>query len=204
MEIRTVLDRNIEPTVEALESAFAGDPLIAFLFGPDAKGGGYVAEFFRILLSLRVQLKMPAFLAESDGMTVGAVMGYDVSRPHWPETYVSRWAELMERVGGLEARLKEYAQLAERFEPKSPHYYLGVIGVREGRKGSGVGAALLSSFCDCSDRDEESTGVFLETASEPSFRFYLKNGFQLRGEGMLDNDTRLWCVFKATRYGATA
>jgi GNAT superfamily N-acetyltransferase len=204
MEIRTVLEGDIEPTVEALESAFAADPLIGFFFGQDAKGKGNVAEFFRILLSVRVQLEMPVLLAESEGTPVGAVMGTDVSRPQWPETYVARWAGLMERVAGLESRLEEYARLAAQFEPEKPHYYLGVIGVREGRKGSGVGAALLNSFCDRSDRDKESTGVFLETASEPSCRFYLKNGFRLTGEGLLGGDTRLWCVFRETSRRTTA
>lgn len=204
MEIRTILEGDIEPTVEALDSAFATDPLIRFFFGQHAKGKGNVAEFFRVLLSVRVQLGMPVLLAESGGTPVGAVMGNDVSRPQWPDAHVARWAGLMGRVAGLESRLEEYARLAARFEPEKPHYYLGVIGVREGRKGSGFGAALLNAYCDRSDRDTESTGVFLETASEPSYRFYLKNGFRLTGEGLLGGDTRLWCVFRETSRRATA
>lgn len=127
-----------------------------------------------------------------------------MTRPAWSEAHLERWSQLMRRVEGLEARLEEYGGLAERYEPKEPHYYLGVIGVREGRQGGGVGKALLESFCELAASDRNSSGVYLETASEPGFRFYLKNGFAECGEGNLGNGTHLWCVYKSTGGGATA
>lgn len=104
----------------------------------------------------------------------------------------------MRAVDGLESRLELYGKLAENFEPAERHFYLGVIGVGSDNMGKGIGGALLEAFCQASVIDNESTGVYLETASQASLRFYLRNGFELRGEGILDQDTRLWCVFKAT------
>ena len=202
MIVRPVSSSDIEPAIEALLSAFRGDPLIGFLFGDSWEERTHVAEFFRILLDVRVTLGMPAFCAEENGQIVGAVMGYDASRPSWKEHHVGRWTALMQAVEGLELRLVAYGELAERFEPPKRHYYLGVIGVRGGRKGAGIGRALLERFCDASAEDTESCGVYLDTASRASLRFYLNNGFELCGEGVLGKSTSLWCVFKATGHGA--
>jgi ribosomal protein S18 acetylase RimI-like enzyme len=202
MILRPVKQKDIVPVVEALLSAFWEDPLIGFLFGSDWQKSTHVREFFQILLDVRVTLSMPAFYSEEDGEVVGAVMGYDASRPTWSEDHAVKWSRLMKVAEGLESRLDAYGKLAEKFVPSQPHFYLGVIGVRIGRKGSGFGGALLAKFCEASARNSESAGVFLETASEASLRFYLKNGFELRGQGVLGKSTRLWCVFKATGHGA--
>lgn len=204
MIVRAVRAEDIPFAVEALSSAFDGDPLIAFLFGEKWKEGPHVAEFFRILLAVRVSLGMPALCAEESGGIAGAVMGYDSSRPTWGASHQEEWARLMNSVAGLEARLEAYGQLAERFEPVEPHYYLGVIGVRGGQQGAGMGGALLESFCRASVVDKLSCGVYLETASEASLRFYLKNGFTVSGAGMLGKSTQLWCVFRESVHGAAA
>lgn len=197
MAVRSVIRNDIGPVVEALRSAFAGDPLIGFLFGDGWKHESHAGEFFRILLEVRVTLGMPAFCAEEHGVIVGAAMGYDTSRPTWEPGQNEKWTHLMAAVEGLDARLQEYEHLAAQFEPANPHYYLGVIGVRAGKQGSGIGGALLDAFCNSSSKDTKSGGVYLETANEASLRFYLKNGFEVRGEGILGENTRLWCVFKA-------
>ena len=202
MIVRAVTSHDIELAVEALQSAFRGDPMIGFLFGNGWEVKPYVSEFFRILLDVRVTFGMPAFCVEENGDILGAVMGYDASRPAWERGQREKWTALMQAVEGLELRLGAYGELAEKFEPPEKHFYLGVIGVLGGKKGAGIGGALLERFCDASARDTESCGVYLETASEASLRFYLKNGFVLRGEGILGKDTSLWCVFKATGHGA--
>lgn len=202
MIVRRVTRHDVEPVVDALVSAFGGDPLMGFLFGKDWERQPHVGEFFRILLDVRVALAMPAICAEDDGTILGAAMGYDVSRPAWHATHTEKWARLLAAVDGLEERLGEYGALADRFEPSQPHYYLGVIGVRAGRQGGGIGGVLLESFCTLSARDPRSAGVYLETANEASLRFYLKSGFVLRGDGVLGGDTKLWCVFRATEDGA--
>lgn len=204
MGVRSITRNDIEPVVESLLSAFAGDPLIDFLFGDGWEQASHVGEFFRILLDVRVTLQMPAFCADEGGVIVGAVMGYDTSRPAWEEAHTEAWTRLMAAADGLDSRLREYEHLAETFEPSRPHYYLGVIGVCAGKKGSGIGSALLDVFCDASAKNTNSGGVYLETANEASLRFYLKNGFEVRGEGLLGKTTRLWCIFRATNPRAAA
>lgn len=204
LAVRSVTRHDIEPVVEALVSAFAGDSLIGFLFGDGWEQRSHVGAFFRLLLEVRVALGMPAFCAEEGGVIVGAVMGYDTSRPTWEADQTERWTRLLAAAEGLESRLQEYGNLAEKFEPSRPHYYLGVIGVRAGKQGSGLGGALLERFCEASSLNANSGGVYLETASEASLHFYLKHGFEVLGEGKLGDNTRLWCVFRATGSEATA
>lgn len=196
MDVRPTTSNDLEPTVQALVSAFASDPLIGFLFAESRDRDTDLAEFFRVLLDVRVALAMPAFTAAEGGQALGGVMGYDTSRPTWTDAQVSRWNHLMATAAGLEPRLAEYEALAERFTPPVPHYYLGVIGVRVEGQGRGVGGALLTAFCALSQNDPGSGGVFLETSSEASLRFYLSHGFELCGEGTLGRTTPLWCVFQ--------
>jgi hypothetical protein len=51
--------------------------------------------------------------------------------------------------------------------------------------------------CKPAAADAGSTGVYLETASPASLRFYIRSGLTVRGEGELDG-ARLWCVFRPT------
>lgn len=204
MRVRPVAREDIDAVVAAFVSAFAGDPLIGYLFGASHEREAHVREFFRVLLEVRVSLGMPALCAEVDGDILGGAMGYDVTRPTWTGEHLARWDRLTRDAEGAAARLSEYGALADRFEPPRAHYYLGVIGVRADAMGGGVGRALLDRFCEESARDARSHGVYLETASAASLRFYLRNGFTLRGEGVLGDGTPLWCVFKETGRGAGA
>lgn len=184
---------------DCLDDAFAHDPLIDFLFARTSRetSSQLVRDFFRILLEVRITLEMPCMAADVNGTLVGAAMGYNCARPAWPLRYQGEWKQLMSRTRGLEQRLNEYGTLAERFEPKEPHYYLGVIGLSARHRGTGIGKDLLNAFCRASQQDSSSAGVYLETASPPSLEFYLRNGFVVRGEGRLGG-TPLWCVFRAT------
>jgi ribosomal protein S18 acetylase RimI-like enzyme len=72
-----------------------------------------------------------------------------------------------------------------------------VIGVHPSLQRRGAGKVLLDAFCRLSADNAASSGVYLETASESSLNFYLRNGFALRGKGDLDGRP-LWCVFRST------
>lgn len=196
MTVCAVTPENVEPTVQALVGAFATDPLIGFLFKESREREAHVGEFFRILLLVRVALGMPALCVGTNGQVLGGVMGYDTTRPTWEPSHMARWNRLMETAPALQNRLAEYEALADRFMPSLPHYYLGVIGVRPEGQGRGLGGQLLTAFCDMSVADPSSAGVYLETASEASLRFYLRNGFEVRGEGTLGQRAPLWCVFR--------
>jgi GNAT superfamily N-acetyltransferase len=190
---------DIESTARCLVGAFEADPLMNFLFpkdlGPDRPSK--VERFFSILLDVRIARDMPVLVAILGTEVVGAAMGYDSTRPPWPEPNLREWERLLLETPNLPERLGTYERITSGFEPSLPHYYLGVIGVAQNRQGTGVGKALLEAFCDCSENDPTSSGVYLETANLRSLEFYKRNRFALRGQGDL-NGSPLWCVFRST------
>jgi GNAT superfamily N-acetyltransferase len=188
---------DLDAAVDALGAAFAADPLIDFLFGPAIeRRDGHACEFFRLLMAARLERSMPVLVAREGGRIVGAVMGYDTSRPNWPAPLSERWERLMAGVPGLVDRLASYEGLADRYMPAAPHYYLGVLGVAPAEQGRGIGSALVASFCALSAADPRSTGVYLETASPANPPIYRRGGFAVTGEGPLGTAT-LWCMFHA-------
>ncbi|WP_421758867.1 GNAT family N-acetyltransferase [Devosia sp.] len=195
-QIRPAEPADVDTAVAVLGDAFAGDPLMAYLFA-DAPAGvrASVMEFFSILMRVRLALGMPALVLEDGNEMLGAAMGYNSSRPAWPSPYDEEWQEFEADVPGLAARLAAYDKICEEGAPTVAHYYLGVIGIHPSAQGKGAGQALLGAFCNLSHRDTESAGVYLDTANPESLRFYTRNGFELRGQGYLDA-MPLWCVFR--------
>ncbi|MBM4218114.1 MAG: GNAT family N-acetyltransferase [Gammaproteobacteria bacterium] len=186
---------DLAAAVEALGAAFAADPLISFLFDSAGERRDECAcEFFRLLMSARLGCSMPVLVAREGARIVGAVMGYDTSRPGWPEPLKERWKRLMAGVPGVVERLGSYEGLADRHMPAEPHYYLGILGVAPAEQGRGIGGALIASFCALSAADPRSTGVYLETASPVNLPLYRRGGFAVTGEGPLATAT-LWCMF---------
>ena len=121
-------------------------------------------------------------------------MGYTTARPDWPADIAEEWDRFEASLAGFGERIGRYEQIADRFTPKAPHHYLGVIGVQPAQHGRGTGAELLRAFCAQSASDPLSTGVYLETANPSNVRFYERAGFAVSGQGSL-GDATLWCMF---------
>ncbi|MFT3722338.1 MAG: GNAT family N-acetyltransferase [Hyphomonadaceae bacterium] len=197
-KVRRAASGDVGAAIAALGDAFAEDPLMLYLFHENPQGiRAEAMGFFSILLRARIALGAPAYVLERDADVLGAVMGYDTSRPAWPEDLAEEMRQFEASVPGFAARIGVYGKLAEDHEPKEDHYYLGVIGVHPSLQGKGAGKALLDAFCQPSRADPKSSGVYLETASASSLEFYYRNGFELSGEGALDG-APLWCVYKRT------
>ncbi|MEO7793430.1 MAG: GNAT family N-acetyltransferase [Thermoanaerobaculia bacterium] len=180
----------------ALEAAFGADPLIAYFFRTHPLGVAPASrEFFSLLLRLRLALGMPALVLKEGEKVLGAAMGYDTSRPVWPEPFAGEWDRLEAGTPGFADRLHAYEVLARSHAPAAPHHYLGVLGVHPSAQGSGSGKALLEAFCGRAQSDPFSSGVYLETSNSASLEFYRRNGFVLRGADELEGAS-LWCVFR--------
>lgn len=197
-EIRPAKAGDVDAAVAALGEAFAPDPLMDYLFGDHPDGlGPSVAAFFSILLRVRLELGMPAFVLRRDGEVMGAAMGYDTSRPVWPNAFAGEWERFEASGPDLAARFAAYDAICEAYQPAPAHYYLGVIGVSPALQGQGAGKGLLDTFCEASRADGRSHGVYLDTTNPSSLAFYDRSGFERRGEGRL-GATPVWCVWKPT------
>lgn len=197
-KVRPATADDVAPAIAALVEAFAPDPLMTYLYGDHPAGvRASVATFFTILLRVRLTLGMPAFVLEQDGQVLGAVMGYDTTRPTWPADLAEEWRRFETSAPDLIARFAAYEHITDACQPSQPHHYLGVIGVHPTLQGQGAGKLLLEVFCDHARADPLSNGVYLDTTNPNSLAFYDTNGFARHGEGDLGG-TPVWCVWRET------
>jgi ribosomal protein S18 acetylase RimI-like enzyme len=194
MKITAASHSDIEEAVRCLATAFSRDPITGFLLQTNQGYPERVTQFFSLLMRVRIELKMPVFVARGTHGIAGASMGYTTFRPEWPADLAEEWTEFENAVPGLTDRMATYDEVANKFKPSAPHYYLGVIGTDPTSQGSGIGTQLLKSFCEASASDVLSSGVYLETAQESNLRFYEQAGFAETGRGSL-GDATLWCMF---------
>jgi ribosomal protein S18 acetylase RimI-like enzyme len=194
LKITTASLSDVDETVSCLATAFAQDPITGYLL---QTGAGYherVSQFFSMLMRARIALGMPVFLARGDDGICGASMGYSTVRSDWPGDITAEWARFEEAIPGAAERMATYDEVAAKFKPAEPHYYLGVIGTHPKMHGRGIGTQLITSFCQASANDRLSAGVYLETAQEANLGFYERAGFVETGRGKLGQAT-LWCMY---------
>lgn len=203
MAVTVAAPSDLHQAVTCLAAAFAQDPITGFVLQNDQGYGRRLTQFFGLLMRARIALHMPVLVARSASDVEGAVMGYSTSHPDWPADIADEWERFEKATPGLSERLLAYEEIAEKFKPAAPHYYLGAIGVHPAAQGRGIGRNLLASFCDRSAGDRSSCGVYLETAKESNLALYEHAGFSETGRGTLGNST-LWCMYRphATRRDA--
>ena len=194
MKITVASRSDVDESVACLATAFAQDPITGFLL---QSGQGYrerVTEFFSLLMRARIAIEMPVFVARGAHGIVGATMGYATSHADWPAGITEEWDRFEKSIPGFTERMAIYDEVAAKFKPPAPHYYLGVIGTDPALQGCGIGTQLIKSFCEVSARDPLSSGVYLETAQQSNLRFYERAGFVETGRGKL-GDATLWCMY---------
>jgi len=194
MKITAASSSDIDEAVACLARAFAQDPITGFLLQTSQGYRERVTQFFSLLMRARIELKMPVFVARGAHGIDGASMGYSTLRPKWPIGLTEEWVRFEKAIPGLTDRMAIYDEVATKFKPLAPHYYLGVIGTDPTLRGSGIGTHLLKSFCAVSASDPLSSGVYLETAQAANLGFYEHAGFAVTGRGSL-GDATLWCMY---------
>jgi len=194
LKITAASPSDIDEAVACLATAFAQDPITGFLLQTSQGYRERVTQFFSLLMRARIELKMPVFVARGAHGIDGATMGYSTLRSEWPVGLTDEWVRFEEAIPGLTDRMAIYDEVATKFKPPAPHYYLGVIGTDPTLQGSGIGTQLLKSFCEVSASDPLSSGVYLETAQASNLRFYERAGFRETGRGNL-GDATLWCMY---------
>jgi GNAT superfamily N-acetyltransferase len=65
------------------------------------------------------------------------------------------------------------------YHPKSPHWYLPLIGVDPAHQGKGLGDALMSHALERCDRDH--LPAYLDSSNPRNISFYQRHGFEIQG-----------------------
>lgn len=158
---------------EVLALSFEQDPAFVHLLPPDVPRRRQRLERF-------FATELPRSLAEggawitADG--AGAAVWYPPGRAE-----PSAW-QTVRQVPGILLALGRQSWLGRRIvtalqdhHPSVPHWYLLYVGVDAGRRGQGIGSALLHPvLTHC---DEQGLPAYLEATSERNRRLYLRHGF---------------------------
>ncbi|WP_335989259.1 GNAT family N-acetyltransferase [Glycomyces sp. MUSA5-2] len=162
MNIDTVYASDAGGLVGVLSSAFAADPLAAWLFPDEGRRAAYQEGFYRSLLG-RPRAEAHVAGAEGAALWLRLDRGERLDAGSAPP-------------GGPLARLFSLgAALGERHPVDRPHLYLAVMGVVPASQGRGIGSALLRHGLALADRD--GLPAYLEASSPGSRSLYLRHGF---------------------------
>ncbi len=160
-------------TAAVLGEAFSTDPVFLHLLPPGVRSRDARLRRFFALEVPRSQSHAALWTTE-DG--AGAAVWYPPGHWEQPTADALRQVPAGLRVFGRQVPLALRVQaLLHRHHPRAPHWYLGFLGTRTDRQGTGVGGALLRAVtAEC-----DATGVpaYLEASSERSRALYLRHGF---------------------------
>jgi ribosomal protein S18 acetylase RimI-like enzyme len=79
-----------------------------------------------------------------------------------------------------QARAVEWMQTWGKRDPDEPHFHLGPVAADAGKRGRGIGTAMMEAFCERVDRDHAL--AYLETDKAENVGFYERFGFETVGE----------------------
>jgi GNAT superfamily N-acetyltransferase len=177
--------------VEMLARAFYDDPVFKWLFPDDAKRLDQSKRYF--------EGRARILLRQGETYTVeGASAAAMWARPgewHDPPLDVMRqFVHLVPALGRRIPRSLQGLRLIEERHPKTPHWYLSVLGTEPARQGQGLGSAVLQPVLDECDRLE--IGAYLETGTERNVQFYTRHGFRVTEQIHMPDGPPMWLMWR--------
>lgn len=179
----------------SLARAFLGDPVATWLFPTSRLRERDLRRFFAIQLRYGF-LPRGVVMATPDRLACAM--------------WISSWAappSPHDRLGHLQipfllrSRLRvarELTRVLGAAHPRSPHLYLGTIGVSPDAQANGYGGALVEAFTG--DADRQGAGAYLECSTRHNVDFYRRFGFEVIGEvGLPDGGPVLWLMWREPR-----
>jgi GNAT superfamily N-acetyltransferase len=163
----------------ALASAFGEDPLFGWIAGPKAPLEARMRIMFDTLLRQNLRKSDHMVFVTEDG-TGGAIW-----QP--PGKWKLPTGELVRALPGMlrSFRARTPTMIGaitaiEKVHPTEPHYYLEVLGTRQGQQSKGVGSSVITFVLDrC---DQEGLPAYLESSNPQNVPFYARHGFEVSGE----------------------
>ncbi len=179
--------RGDAPAIGAmLARAFATDPVTSWATPDESRR----ERTLRNLYTAIVRHEGIPFLAEDDpadgplGAAVWVSPGWRAANWHSVPFALSAGRALGRDI----PRMTVMGRAVARARPRTPHWYLQLLGVDPTRQGQGVGSALVRDRLAAID--EERLPAYLETTAE-NLAFYGRLGFGVTGEIVIARDARL-------------
>lgn len=174
---------------DALAEAFRRNPFHRWVF-PDRHWARASAASFRAAVLLRQGT------TRADAGSNGAALWDGPVR----RGLRRRLAYDLQMVRLLRGRTWVVARATRRMaqlRPKTPHWYLAILGVRPTMQGLGIGSALLVDGLREADRD--GLEVWCETSDSGNLAFYQRHGFEIQARVRVSGGPLVWSLRRAPR-----
>jgi ribosomal protein S18 acetylase RimI-like enzyme len=199
MEVQWLSRTEKPEIVSVLASAFHEYPVLRFVLRTTSE------EYERQLKALvgfntevRLMRGHPVLGIRTNGSLIAAALLDEpfVDPPQLPQ----RMLEELRMAIGDEAYQRNFLYETEssRFEPESPHHFLGMIGVLPEHQGKGYARDLLNEIRKISLAHPTSSGVCLSTEDSDNVRLYQRFGYNVIAE-MDILEMHSWCMFLPVR-----
>jgi GNAT superfamily N-acetyltransferase len=192
-DVRLAGATDVNGVAGALARAFDDDPVMRWLMCEDDK---------------RRAARMTRFFASEAHRHLGHDGVYTV-QDHggaalWapPGKWKTTWSEMLRGAPTMlpvfNWRLPRGLRLMnamEREHPRTPHWYLAILGTDPRAQGKGTGSALVRHILDRCDND--GLGAYLESSKESNIPYYERFGFRVTGEVTMGNGgPTLWPMWR--------
>lgn len=180
-DVITIPVQQHEEAVKTLARAFAGDPLMRYLF--DAQTPGYTTRlrgFFRYTCAVHQHMGWPLLGVVPRTRVAGVACIAAPEQPEWPEALNDAYTAFTDGMDThMLERIERYATLPSRNTPSSPQFYVKAIGVRPESHGQGYARLLLDAVHELSASHKTSVGVGLDTENAENVPLYENFGYRL-------------------------
>ena len=182
-----------------LARAFDDDPLAMFIFPEPRVRTNGLRRFFDIQLRsmfLGAAESHGASLDES-GQLQAAALWLPPGRPAAGLEAVLRLLPLVRYTGRRTTRTLRLLGAVDAKHPRTPHYYLGVLGTDPSVQGRGLGSAAMGPVLQrC---DSEGLPAYLESSKERNVPFYRRHGFEVTEQLDIPGAPPLWLMWREPR-----
>jgi N-acetylglutamate synthase-like GNAT family acetyltransferase len=173
-DVRRATTEDVDVLAHVLARAFDDDPVSEFLFPDTRRRQRALPRYFSILLRTAF---LPTGEVWTDAGTRGGAMWTPPSQRRPSMRDLLRFAPLVPVLGRRLPAAISTMQAVERHHPRTPHWYLAVLGTDPPRQRCGVGSSLLEPvLARC---DTEGLPAYLESSKERNVPFYARHGFEV-------------------------
>jgi ribosomal protein S18 acetylase RimI-like enzyme len=158
----------------ALARAFEDDPVFRWFSPDDGRRRAMLPDFFAVFVAAFMRHGETYIGGGGAGAALWSAPGVD------PIGADPAYGERLAEVAGADApRLFEVVETLEASAPEEPHHHLQFLGVVPGRRGEGLGGALMAPVLERCDRD--GAAAYLEATSDRNRALYERHGFRAYG-----------------------
>ncbi|MBV9989973.1 MAG: GNAT family N-acetyltransferase [Alphaproteobacteria bacterium] len=192
--VRPAAAADSQAIAASLARAFHDDPVMMFMLPDAAAREAKLPRIFRLLL----KMALPHGLCRvSEGYETATIWKPPGQWHLSPWDYVVNGPEMLGIFGGNVFSVIGTMDRIEKVHPKTPHYYLQVIGTDPPAQGKGFASAIMRD--QLARSDAEGMSCYLESSKDTNIPVYRSFGFEVTGEIKIPDGPTLWPMWRDAR-----